>query len=125
MHTCFSFGSPFLITQLCPLLCCLYNDKYCYSNECLAHNTVCNDRKTRFGIEMCRALFPDLHAPGHVHLCCNAVVPGVFSFRPCPRAACLSEAHNARPPQPMSSVLVTITLICSKLSHYSISLSHR
>lgn len=72
MHTCFSFCLPFLITRLCPLLCCLYKDKYCNSNERLAHNTVCNDRKTRFGIEMCRALFPS-YMPQDTYTC--AVTP--------------------------------------------------
>lgn len=56
----------------------------------------------------CGALF-QTNMPQDTYTCAvNVVVPDVFSFRPCPWAGCLSEAHNERPPQPMSSVLVIL-----------------
>lgn len=85
-------------------LSCLYKDKYCVSNVCPAHNTVSNDSKTRV-IRFCIAMQAVLRAvlrtnmPQDTYTCAvHVVVPDVFSFRPCPRAGCLSEAHNERPP---------------------------
>lgn len=141
LHTYISFCMPSL-TSFCSqwsygmskcfcLFCCLYEGENCFSHVCPTYNTVCNDILMwliRFFIEMqtVQSFIPQQHASGHVHLCCKAVVPDVFSFCPCPWAGCLSEVHNERLPQPMSlSYCPLITQIWSKLSHYFISFSHR
>lgn len=93
-----------------------------------AHNTACNGRKKQGRSDLVlrcrqRRAFFQTNMPQHTYTCAeSSASPVLFSFCPCLRAGCLSVAHNERP---MSSVLVIITLICTKLSRYFISSFHR